>query len=75
VNFLITILRIFCDSLIQSLKDFNSNILYIHFCFSELLILREKKVRGFFFGHWSTKKNYNFSKNIEKTPYRRVAQK
>jgi len=33
------------------------------------LILREKNVRG------STKKNYEFSKNIEKTQYRRVAQK
>jgi len=38
--------------------------------------LREKKVRGFFL--WAIgvpKKIYKFSKNIEKTPYRRVAQK
>ena len=25
--------------------------------------------------YWSTKKNYKFSKNIEKTPFRRVSQK
>jgi len=37
--------------------------------------LREKKVHGFFLDHWSTKKNYKFLKNIENTPYRRVAQK
>ena len=49
--------------------------MYAHFCFSELLILREKKLTDFLLGHWSTKKNYKFSKNIEKTPYRRVAQK
>jgi len=46
-----------------------------HFCFTELLIFRGKKVRGFFLGDWSTKKSYKFSKNIEKTPYRTVAQK
>ena len=47
-----------------------------HFCFSELLILREKKIRGFSFGPLEyQKKNYKFSKNIEKIPYRRVAQK
>jgi len=28
-----------------------------------------------FFGPFKYKKNYKFSKNIEKTPYRRVAQK
>ena len=46
-----------------------------HFCFSELLILREKKDSRIFLGDWSTKKNYKFSKIIEKTPYRTVAQK
>jgi len=46
-----------------------------HFCFSELLILREKKIRGFSYGPLEYQKNYKFSKNIEKTPYRRVAQK
>ena len=40
-----------------------------HFCFSELLILREKNDSRIFF--WAI----GFSKNIEKTPYRRVAQK
>jgi len=28
--------------------DFDRNNLFTHFCFSELLILREKKIRGFF---------------------------
>ena len=46
-----------------------------HFCFSELFILREKKIRGFSFGSLEYQKNYKFSKNIEKAPYRRVAQK
>ena len=46
-----------------------------HFCFSELLILREKRFADFLLGHWSTKKKYKFSKNIEKPLYRRVAQK
>ena len=45
-----------------------------HFCFSELLILREKKIRGFSFGPLP-KETCKFSKNIEKTPYGRVAQK
>ena len=31
-----------------------------------------KKVGRFFWGHWSTKKNEKFPKNIEITPYRRV---
>ena len=55
--------------------DFNRNNLFTHFCFSELLILREKKGSRIFFGplHGIPKKK--FSKNIEKTPYRRVAQK
>jgi len=39
------------------------------------LDFERKKVRRFFLCHWSTKKNYKFSKNIEKTPYRRVSQK
>jgi len=76
-NFLITILRIFCDSVIQSLKilDFDRKNFYTHFCFSELLILREIKVCGFYFGPLEYQKNKKFSKNIEKTPYRKVAQK
>ena len=63
-NFLIAILRIFCDSWFNLHKtlDFNRNNLYTKFCFSELLTLRDKKVRV-------------FSKSIEKTPFRRVAQK
>ena len=36
--------------------DFDRNNLITHFCFSELLILEKKKVRGFFWGHWSIKK-------------------
>jgi len=47
-----------------------------HFCFSELLILREKKIRGIFFGPLEyQKKITNFQKILKKTPYRRVAQK
>ena len=51
-EFFITILRIFCDFVSQSFKilDFDRNSFYKHFCFSELLILREKKVCGFFGG-------------------------
>ena len=37
-----------------------------HFCFSELFILREKKIRGFSFESLEYQKNYKFSKNIEK---------
>jgi len=62
----------------QSLKilDFDRNKLYTHFCFSELLILREKKVCGFSFGPLEYQiKLQIFKKIIEKTPYRRVAQK
>jgi len=49
-NFRITISRTFCDSLIQSIQilDFDRNNLITHFCYSELFILREKKVCGFF---------------------------
>ena len=48
-----------------------------HYCFSELLILREKKrFADFLLGRAiGVSKNYNFSKNIAKTLYRRVAQK
>ena len=46
-----------------------------HFCFAELLILREKRIGGFFGVIGVPKRNYKFSKNIEKIPYRRVAQK
>ena len=47
-----------------------------HFCFSERLILREKRFADFPLGHWSTKKKLQVFKNIEKKrPYRRVAQK
>ena len=48
----IQILQIFCESVIQSFKilEFDRNNIYAYFCFSERLILREKKVCGFFFG-------------------------
>ena len=65
---IIEILRIFCDSVIQSLKklDFDRKNLGIHFCFSELLILREKGSRIFFLGHLSTKKTIkNFQKILK----------
>ena len=45
VNFLVTILQNFCKIL-----DFDRNNSYTHFCFSELLILREIKVSEFSFG-------------------------
>ena len=39
-----------------------------HFCFSELLILREKKIRGFSFGplEYQKKKITNFQKTLKK---------
>ena len=46
-----------------------------HFCFSELLILREKKIRDFLMGHWITKKKIQFSNHIEKHHTGAVAQK
>ena len=63
-NFLIKILRIFCDSLIQFEKnlDFDRNNSYTHFCFSELLILREEKVCGFSFGPLKYQKIQFFKK-------------
>ena len=53
--FLITILQIFCDSVIQSFKilDFDRSYLITHFC------LR------IFFGYWITK-NTNFQKILKK---------
>ena len=77
VNFLITILQIFCDSVIQSLKIFRfrkKQFIYA-FLFFWTFDFERKKDSRIFLGHWSTKENYKFSKNIEKTPYRRVAQK
>ena len=46
-----------------------------HFCFSELLIFREKKFLGFLLTIVVLKINKRFSRNIEKIPYKRVAQK
>jgi len=40
---------------------------YKHSCFSELLILREKKVRGFSFESLDYQKKYKFSKHIKNT--------
>ena len=37
-----------------------------HFCFSELLILREKKIRGFSFRPLEYKKITNFQKTLKK---------
>ena len=39
--------------------------------------MRERKRRftDFLLGHVAYQKNYKFSKNIEKTPYRRIAKK
>ena len=37
-----------------------------HFCFSELLILREKKIRGFFWAIGVPKKITNFQKILKK---------
>ena len=55
---------------------FDRTNLFAHFCFSKLLILREKKVRGFFFGAIVVpKKITNFQIILKRTPYRRVAQK
>ena len=50
---------------------FNKNNLFTYFCFSKLLILRDKRFFGFFVGH----KVKSFQKILKKTPYRRVAQK
>ena len=70
-NFLITILQIYEILWFNLFKilDIDKNNLFTHFCFSKLLILREKKVRRFFLG------SLKYQKNIEKTPYKRVAQK
>ena len=46
--------------------DFDRFNLYAHFCFSELLILREKRFADFLLGHWSTKKNTHFQKILKK---------
>ena len=55
---------------LYKILDFDSNNLYTHFCFSELLILREKKVRGFF---WA--KKFKISKKYWKKSYWRFTQK
>ena len=46
-----------------------------HFCFSELLILREKKIRGFSYGPLDYQKKIQFSNRIEKHHTGAVAQK
>ena len=46
--------------------NFDRNNLFTHFCFFELLILKEKKVRGFFLFAIEVPKKYKFSKNIKK---------
>ena len=51
---------------------FDENNIYTHFFFSELLILWEKNLRIFF---WAIGVPKKIPKNIEKIPYRRVAQK
>ena len=55
--------------------DFDKNNSFTHFCFSELLILREKKVRGFICGPSTKKKLQIFEKYWKITSYRRVAKK
>ena len=47
---------------------FDRNNSFIHVCLSELFIWEKKKFADFSLGIWSTK-------NINKTPYKRVAQK
>ena len=55
-------LYLFC-----AILDFDRNNLYSHFCFSELLILREKKVCWFTFGPlWSTKQKLQIFKKYFK---------
>jgi len=54
---------------IYKILELNRNNVYQHFCFSELLILRERKVSQILF---LAKKN---SKKYWKIPFRRVAQK
>ena len=54
---------------------FDRKKLFTHVRFSEILLLRELKVRGFFSSHWSTKKILQIFKKYWKTPYCRVAQK
>ena len=56
---------ILCFNLCKIL-DFDRNELYTHFCFSEVLILREKRLTDFFWAIGVPKKIYKFSKNIEK---------
>ena len=74
-NFLITVLRIFYDSLIQSLQilDFDRHNFYIHmFAFLNFWFWEKKGSRIFF---WAIGVPKKLLKNIGKTPYRRVAQK
>ena len=54
---------------IYKISEFHRNSKYSHFCFSELLILRVKKVSPIFC--WAI----FIKKNIQKIAYRRVAQK
>ena len=46
--------------------DLERNNMNTHFCFSERLILREKRFADFLLGHWSTKKITNFQKILKK---------
>ena len=45
------------------------------FAFLNFWFWEKKTIHGFSFGPLEHQKNYKFSENIEKTPYRRVAQK
>ena len=61
---------------LYKILDLERNNLNTHFCFSELLILREKRFADFLLGHWSNKKNLQIFQNFWKnTIYRIVAQK
>ena len=61
----------FLINIFKILEIYRNNI-YTHFCFSKLLILREKSFADFF-GPLEYQKK--IPKNNEKLPYRRVAQK
>jgi len=54
--------------------DLDTKNLFTHFCFLNFWFWKKNRFADFFLGPLSTKKIYKFSKNIEKIPFRRVAQ-
>ena len=60
---------------LYKILEFDRNDIYTHFCFSEILILREKKVSRIFFTIEYKTIIKKLQKILKKIKFRKVAQK